>query len=323
MTEQQSSFAILWDVENVTPKAKSLFIESLIDYGESHGKFAFASAYGDWTRGAIRNLADVLAEYKFNLVHIPSTRKNSSDISLITQATEMIFQYPHIDTYIILTGDIDFRPLLLMLRKHGKKIFIICDSQNVAEDLLTIADDYIDYRNLIVNYENYSFQSGNSSSEIDKELAFKLIVEAIKRMENENKIPTLGSVKVKMKLLNESFDEKVLGYSQWKDFVLEAMEEGYIRMFQEGKHVRLTLEKEDDQNKMPSIIKYLLRVLKQLSTKNNIWINFATINNKLLEQGIKIEDFGYKRLKELVLDAEKRGLVETKNDRNIWYAKLV
>ncbi len=244
MDNSNSNFAILWDVENVTPKAHPSFVENLFDHCQELGKFAFASAYGDWTRGELKKLGDILAEHTFDLVHVPKSGKNSADISLITQATEMVFQYPHIDTYIILTGDIDFRPLLLMLRKHGKKIHIICDGQTASEDLLAIADDYRDYRRFVGDYRRDSRGKGKGSHIYEmkkRNIAFQLLVQAIKVMESENKVPTLGSAKVRMKLLDDSFEEKELGYRQWKDFVLDAVDQEHIKMIEEEKYIRLTL----------------------------------------------------------------------------------
>ena len=85
------------------------------------------------------------------MIHIPYNKKqkNSADMALSTHAIELIYMYPHIKKIILVTGDADFRPLLQSLRKHGIETIIICDSQSASEDLLLLADDYKDFRDLI------------------------------------------------------------------------------------------------------------------------------------------------------------------------------
>ena len=90
------SVAILWDIENVTPSTDKLFVNGLLDYADGLGRVSIATAYADWTRDFLRKLSEILAEHSFELVHVPRSRKNSADMTLITSALEMIHQYQHI-----------------------------------------------------------------------------------------------------------------------------------------------------------------------------------------------------------------------------------
>jgi uncharacterized LabA/DUF88 family protein len=151
----KTNVAILWDIENVTPSKDTFFVDGLLEYAKQIGNIASALAIGNWTATLTNSLAVTLSEKGFELIHMPQPdekpkrKKNSADFVLITKATEMIFQYPHIRTYLLLTGDIDFRPLLQTLKKHGKRIIVVCDSNTASEDLLEFADEYTDYRTLI------------------------------------------------------------------------------------------------------------------------------------------------------------------------------
>jgi uncharacterized protein (TIGR00288 family) len=124
---ENHNIAILWDIENVTPPSDSKYIDSIIDSISERGNISYAMAFGDWTRRGIHNIASKLAEKSFELIQIPESRKNSSDMSMITHGVELIFQYPHISSYVLITGDADFRPLLLSLRKYGKHTLVICN----------------------------------------------------------------------------------------------------------------------------------------------------------------------------------------------------
>ena len=77
-----SNVAVLWDVENVSPDADSLFIDGFLEYIGTIGNLNLAKAFGNWNSPSISKLANPLASKNFELYHIPKARKNSSDIHL-------------------------------------------------------------------------------------------------------------------------------------------------------------------------------------------------------------------------------------------------
>ena len=144
-----SNVAILWDLENVNPGSDSLFLEGLTEFAEAKGRIVTARAYGNWTNASFSKLAPSLTRRYFYLVHIPKGRKNSSDMVLVSDTLEIMRIHDHIDTFILVTGDSDFRFLVLALRRAGKIVHIVCNTQNASEDLLALADSYVDYRELV------------------------------------------------------------------------------------------------------------------------------------------------------------------------------
>jgi uncharacterized LabA/DUF88 family protein len=210
----ERNVAILWDIQNVIPSKDNatLFIDGLINYAKTTGNLSYSLAVGDWLGNVASNVPLVLSEKGFELLYIPQINhkgkktKDSVDFILITKATEMVFQYPHINTYIILAGDVDYRPLLQLLKKHGKTIIMIYNPDNVSERLLEFADDYSDYRNLLPD-ESDEYDDGTPEVRaMKKSDAFDLLVEAIGIMESNNKIATPGSIKVKMTMISEVFN---------------------------------------------------------------------------------------------------------------------
>jgi len=318
--------AILWDIENVTPKSDSGFLQDLFEFLERDtSKVSTAQCFGDWTRMNLRRISTGLFEKNFELIHVPRARKNSSDISLITHATEMIFLYPHLERFVLITGDADFRPLLQTLKRHGKETWIICDAGNASEDLLALADTYFDYRSIGTDEtedegaEEVSTPQEMSKS-VSKENAFELFQEAVTLMINEKKTPSLGSVKVKMKLLNVDFDEKTYGYSSWKKFVIDAIARTQVTFDEKNKNF-LKLEKNRDQVevKHPRIFQQLLATLPD----SKEWVSFSRSSQKLNSNHVQLKEAGYNRFKSLVIDAEKRNLVETKYDGITWYLRKI
>ncbi len=217
----KDSIAVLWDVENVTPSSKSLFVNGLIEYASELGRISVAIAYSDWTRSGMKTIAEVLSENSFELTHVPHNpkQKNSSDITLIARAIEIIYQYPHVKKMVLVTGDADFRPLLQSMRKHGIETIIICDAKSASEDLLLLADSYKDFREILPSADEGQGDSNNDErDEIDgrkgARLSFDesvgLLKEAIQIMDLKKKPTSLGALKIRMKLLNQNFNEREL-----------------------------------------------------------------------------------------------------------------
>ena len=114
----QDNVAILWDAENIQPMLAPTMASTIVEFARSHGHVSVQVAFADWTRRNLRRADTLLARESFQLIHVPSSVKNSSDISMVTHAIETLFLYPHISTYVLVTGDSDFRPLLLAIRRR-------------------------------------------------------------------------------------------------------------------------------------------------------------------------------------------------------------
>lgn len=328
-----NKIAIIWDIENVTPSRESLFIGGLLEYSKNIGTVSAALAIGNWTGKIANTLAVELSEKGFELIHLPQPderekrKKNSSDFVLIAKATEMIFQYPHIQTYVLLTGDIDFRPLLQILKKHGKKIIIVCDSNNASEHLLEFADEYMDYRNLLPA----DTDNGPSpdivpvKQNLTLKSALPLLREAVKVMCDKKQTPTPGSVKVRMQLLNENFSGVVDGCSSWTDFIKIAAKQNVIHLDNVDQMLALSLPvnkvASNPKSDLPKIIQLLVEVLRELSPEKK-WISFSQVNNALMEKKIDYKKYNYSLFKQLIVDTEKRGLVEMKNQNLVWRVRL-
>jgi uncharacterized protein (TIGR00288 family) len=327
-----NNIAILWDVENVTPRYDTMFISGLLEYANEKGKISVSTAYGDWTR-LNQQLAEMLADNSFEMIHVPKSKKNSADMTLITHAIELIFQYPHIKTMILVTGDADFRPLLLSLRKHGIYTIIICDSNSASEDLLLLADAYTDYRDLIPDAFDEE-QDGEKDQTEQIALPFhdavSLLKEAIQIMENDKKAPLLGPLKVRLKLLNSSFDEKQLGCKTWKSFILKASEhDPQIELITTNEKDYLVTYNQDAaiKTKQPIEIPYIFNKLfeaihKCSDTDSNKWLSYSSVACSLKKINIDIKQYQYPKMKNLMEAAEKRGFVETKSEKLTWSVRL-
>jgi hypothetical protein len=323
-----NNVALLWDLENVNPGSDSLFLEGLTEYAEGKGRIVTARAYGNWTNATFSKLAPSLTRRYFYLVHIPKGRKNSSDMVLVSDTLEILRIHDHIDTFILVTGDSDFRFLVLALRRAGKMVHIVCNTQNASEDLLALADSYVDYRELVpggndeestekipVTGDDKASQPKPEETHTTIEDWFHVLAEAADLMLKKKVNPGIGSVKIRMKMLNPNFNEKKLNFSHWSDFVTAAVKAGYVKLEGKGPEslvypVEKVLKKEGS---MQQAFKVLVDVLSELDKGNQpSYHSYRNVNSKLIEKKVHFAEVGFSQFKGLIQAAEARGLVESR-----------
>ncbi len=320
-------------MENVNPGSDSLFLEGLTEYAEAKGRIVTARAYGNWTNATFSKLAPSLTRRYFYLVHIPKGRKNSSDMVLVSDTLEILRIHDHIDTFILVTGDSDFRFLVLALRRAGKMVHIVCNTQNASEDLLALADSYVDYRELVPggNDEEASEklpqlveEKGGQAKAAAAQSAvtpmsiedwFYVLAEAADLMLKKKVNPGIGSVKIRMKMLNPNFNEKKLNFSHWSDFVAAAVKAGYVTIEGKGPEslvypVARVLKRESS---LQHAFKVLIEVLAELDKgKQANYHSYRNVNSKLIERKVHFNGLGFNQFKGFIQAAEARGLVQSK-----------
>jgi hypothetical protein len=248
---------------------------------------------------------------------------------LVSDAMEVMRIHEHIDTFILVTGDSDFRFLVLALRRAGKMVHIVCNTQNASEDLLALADSYVDYRGLVpggddeespqktINpgTEEKAAQQRPVPTPTSKEDWFQLLAEAADLMLKKKVSPGLGSVKIRMKMLNPNFNEKKLNFSHWSDFVTAAVKAGFVTIEGKGAEALVypasdALRREGPQQKAFGV---LLEVLKDLDKGDTpAYHSYRTVNSRLIERKVQFSALGFAQFKEFIQAAETRGLVESK-----------
>ena len=337
------SVAILWDVENILPSSKSLFTEGFLEYVEQFGRITVAQAFADWNKPNVKKIAKTLSQNRFELVHTPDAGKNSSDFSLVSLGIEMTFKYPNIDSFVLVTSDSDFRPLVRSLVRNGKQVHIVCDTKKTLEDLLVLADTFVDYRELIpgeeevivedleseeehkenlIKSETKEVETPEDLSESDKmkliQNAFSLLSESAEQLEKEEKVADLSRTKVKFKMLNPNFKEKKLGFKKWSIFVDSAEKAGFVDIKRKGSETILVSKsssKGKELSEQNKLFEQVIKILKELDqNKKPEFHRFGRVAEKLYEDYDlkKLKNLGFKQLRSLMQALETRNLVETK-----------
>ena len=147
--------AVFVDFENlalgVEQDKKGRFeIELVLKRLLERGRIVFKRAYCDWPR-----FQDFMQEFHrqgFEMVDIPSSRvsgKNSADIRMVVDAIDLCYSKSHIDTFVLVTGDSDFSPLVSKLKENDKRV-VGCGVRSSTSDLLANnCDEFIFYDDLI------------------------------------------------------------------------------------------------------------------------------------------------------------------------------
>jgi uncharacterized LabA/DUF88 family protein len=336
------NIAILWDIENVTPgSTDNLFVQSLMDYADSLGRVVSSHAYADWSKPGFRSLGPILATYNFFMLHVPykkaRSNKNGSDMQLVSDAFDLLRFYQHIDTFLLITGDSDFRPLLRSLRKSGKEIHIVCDFKTAAKDLLEQADSFKDYRELRPDEDDDNDddddtseddQVDTSSSRINnnREYWYERLAESAAQLHREKKTCNMGTVKVQMKILNRAFDEKKLGFRQWSNFIAAAVKAGYVTMHEYEKGTEIQpgkgYEKNREKGSLQGAFRILIETLKELDNNGDPGFHrYSVLSSRLKEKDVNTRELGFSKFKLFISSAEARGLVETKVEAFSSYLK--
>src|SRR5207253_9947186 len=113
------------------------------------GKIVSKKAYADWNR--FSHSTHALHEAAIELIEIPrrvQSGKNSADIRLCVDAMDLAYSKEHINTFVILSGDSDFSPLVSKLKELGKHVIGLGMQQSTSDLLRDNCDEFIYYEDL-------------------------------------------------------------------------------------------------------------------------------------------------------------------------------
>jgi uncharacterized protein (TIGR00288 family) len=154
------NMALFCDFENVAlgvreSKYSSFDIRKVLERLLLKGNIVVRKAYCDWDR--YKEFKGGMHEAAFELIEIPHVRmsgKNSADIRMVVDALDLCYTKPHVDTFVVISGDSDFSPLVAKLRENNKLVIGV-GVKNSTSDLLTSAcDEFIYYDDLVREDDN-------------------------------------------------------------------------------------------------------------------------------------------------------------------------
>jgi uncharacterized LabA/DUF88 family protein len=217
-----NQLAVFMDFENIALWAEQEFLDfeltPLIEYLENRGSIAIMRAYGDWSR--FSRYREDLMNNAVDLIQIFSIRagKNRADIRMALDALEVAIQRAQIDTFVILSGDSDFGPLVTKLREYGRYTLGI-GPREVTHPLLVRACDEFVYLEVALG-ELAGDDHLSEPPAADVEAARQLLLKALRVHAQRNELPVLAAkLKQTMLLLDSAFTEAAIGHTQFKTWL--------------------------------------------------------------------------------------------------------
>jgi uncharacterized protein (TIGR00288 family) len=114
------------------------------------GAIVVKKAYCDWDR--YKEFKSTMHEASFELIEIPHVRqsgKNSADIRMVVDALDLCYTKAHVDTFVIISGDSDFSPLVSKLRENNKTVIGVGVKNSASDLLIANCDEFIYYDDLV------------------------------------------------------------------------------------------------------------------------------------------------------------------------------
>ena len=156
MTTPQNirSMALFCDFENIAigvhdAKYEKFDINKVLERLLLKGSIVVKKAYCDWDR--YKEFKAPMHEASFELIEIPHVRqsgKNSADIRMVVDALDLCYTKSHVDTFVIISGDSDFSPLVSKLRENNKTVIGVGVKNSTSDLLIANCDEFIYYDDL-------------------------------------------------------------------------------------------------------------------------------------------------------------------------------
>jgi uncharacterized LabA/DUF88 family protein len=240
MPDNAHSLAVFIDFENLAlgtaPRGKGrrtaaevVDMRRVLERLVEKGKVVSKRAYADWQR--FGEYVTPLHELGIELAEIPErgiTGKNSADIRLVVDAMELSYSKEHIDTFVIVSGDSDFTPLVLRLKENGKSVIGVGMKDSTSDLLAQNCDEFVYYED--IGGAPSAPPLGDKVPRAKKK-AFTLLFETIEALQRENAgIMHSSLVKDTMKRKQPQFSEASYGYRSFSQLLEDAQKLGFISL---------------------------------------------------------------------------------------------
>jgi uncharacterized protein (TIGR00288 family) len=226
--EEERKIALFCDLENVAlgvrdSESKKFDIELVLERLLEKGKIIVKRAYADWERYS--EFKKPFHEAAIELIDIPQRHysgKNSADIKMVVDAMDLCYAKEHLDTFVLLSGDSDFSPLVSKLKENDKHVIGVGVKNSTSDLLIDNCDEFIFYEDLVRPPQAPS-PAIKASLPKKKQQAFALLLEAIVSLKRENKdILWASMIKETIKRKRPQFDEGYYDYMTFSELLEDA-----------------------------------------------------------------------------------------------------
>jgi uncharacterized protein (TIGR00288 family) len=248
MTNKTTNLALYCDFENIAlgvrdAKHARFDIKEVLERLLVKGNIVVKKAYCDWER--YKDFKADMHEASFELIEIPHLRqsgKNSADIRMVVDALDLCYTKSHVDTFVVISGDSDFSPLVSKLRENNKIVIGVGVKESTSNLLIANCDEFIYYDDIVRQSERRKPRKKRNSEKKEngddtpvatgrrqgrEDQAFAWVLETLDDLfsERDPEEKVWGSmVKQALKRRKPGFNERYHGFRSFSE-LLEQMEE--------------------------------------------------------------------------------------------------
>jgi uncharacterized protein (TIGR00288 family) len=263
-TDLDANLALFCDFENVAlgvrdAKYPKFDIKMILERLLLKGSIVVKKAYSDWER--YKEFKPNMHEAAFELIEIPHTRqsgKNSADIRMVVDALDLCYTKEHIDTFVIISGDSDFSPLVSKLRENAKTVIGVGVKNSTSSLLVNSCDEFIFYDDLVrasasaksrrdapAKQRSAAKKPAATSAPVQKaaapdaapkktdgeDRAFSLVLDTVEGLIADRGERVYGShVKQTLKRRHPDFNESAYGFRSFSELLEDMEDGGYLDM---------------------------------------------------------------------------------------------
>ena len=251
------NLAVFCDFENVALGVRDanltkFDIRPVIERLLLKGSIVAKKAYCDWDR--YKEFKATMHEAAFELIEIPHARqsgKNSADIRMVVDALDLCYTKEHIDTFVIISGDSDFSPLVSKLRENAKSVIGVGVKNSTSDLLVNNCDEFIFYDDLVADRQaprRRHRSKGRSKSDVTTpkerpaqaaapddpaQEGIDLVLQTAEAIyaERGDRAKLWGSmIKQTLKRRRPGFNESAYGFGSFNDLLEEAQTRGLLSL---------------------------------------------------------------------------------------------
>jgi uncharacterized protein (TIGR00288 family) len=247
-----ATMAVFLDLENLAIGAReasyaSFDIKKVLERLLLKGHIVVKKAYCDFDR--YKDFKRGLHEAAFELIEIPHLKmsgKNSADIRMVVDALDLCYTKGHVDTFVIVSGDSDFSPLVSKLRENAKTVIGVGVKNSTSDLFINNCDEFIYYDDLARKEPAKARRRNESSAPAstpaaptaagtgpDPTKAIDQLMETLDAMTEEREDDDViwsSMIKRAIKRRNPGFNERAHGFGSFTELIEEAQKRGLLKL---------------------------------------------------------------------------------------------
>lgn len=254
-TNTTRNMAVFCDFENIAlgvrdTKYPQFDMNKVLERLLLKGNIVVKKAYCDWAR--YQEFKQSMHEASFEMIEIPHVRqsgKNSADIRMVVDALDLCYTKEHVDTFVVISGDSDFSPLVSKLRENNKVVVGVGVKNSTSDLLIANCDEFIYYDDLVSRSNSQKRsrkrtirkKKGTTSAQKatdKKQDAWDLTIdtyEALLEERGEGDKIWGSMIKQTLKRQKPGFSESYYGFRSFSQLLEEAEKEGIFELERDEK----------------------------------------------------------------------------------------